>query len=69
MQPGTFRAVLYVFIVPHKKGGYPEIGRKGHLLRKTQSGISEQVIVLKTGHSGYWKKNWAIRYSSSESVW
>ena len=45
MQPGTFRAVLYgVFIVAHKKGGYPEIGRKGHLLRKTQSGY------IGTGH-------------------
>ena len=43
-----------VFIVPHKKGGYPEIGRKGHMLRKTKSGYSpddlshEQSLVLET---------------------
>ncbi len=43
-----------VFIVPHKKGGYPEIGKKGHMLRKTKSGFvpddlcHEQSLVLET---------------------
>ncbi|MBO6165907.1 MAG: MBL fold metallo-hydrolase [Eubacterium sp.] len=43
-----------VYIVPHKKGGYPEIGKKGHMLRKTKSGFvpddlcHEQSLVLET---------------------
>ncbi|MBR4224948.1 MAG: MBL fold metallo-hydrolase, partial [Oscillospiraceae bacterium] len=42
------------YIVPHKKGGYPEIGMKGHMLRKTKSGYvpddlsHEQSLVLDT---------------------
>lgn len=44
-----------VFIVPHKNGGYPDIGRKGHMLRKTKAGFvpddlcHEQSLVLETG--------------------
>ena len=43
-----------VFIVPHKKNGYPDIGRKGHMLRKTKSGFvpddlcHEQSLVIET---------------------
>ena len=42
------------FIVPHRKGGYPDIGKKGHMLRKTKSGFvpddlcHEQSLVLET---------------------
>ncbi len=45
-----------VFIVPHKKGGYPDIGKKGHMLRKTKAGFvaddlcHEQSLVLATSH-------------------
>ena len=41
-----------VYIVPHKKGGYPDIGKSGHLLRKTDRGFvpddlgHEQSLVL-----------------------
>lgn len=42
------------YIVPHRKGGYPDTSRKGHMLRKTQSGFvpddlcHEQSLVLET---------------------
>lgn len=43
-----------VYIVPHRKSGYPAIGKKGHLLRKTENGFvpddlcHEQSLVLET---------------------
>lgn len=43
-----------VYIVPHRKGGYPDIGRKGHLIRKTKTGFvpddlcHEQSLVLES---------------------
>ena len=43
-----------VFIVPHKKEGYPNIGKNGHMLRKTKNGFvpddlcHEQSLVIET---------------------
>lgn len=43
-----------VYIVPHKKQGYPEIGKKGHMFRKTKEGFvpddlcHEQSLVIET---------------------
>ena len=43
-----------VFIVPHKKEGYPDIGKKGHMLRKTKNGFvpddlcHEQSLVIES---------------------
>ena len=43
-----------VYIVPHRAGGYPELARKAHMLRKTSEGFKpdgfchEQSLVLET---------------------
>jgi len=43
-----------VHIVPHKKGGYPDIGKKGHMLRKRKGGFvpddlcHEQSLVIES---------------------
>lgn len=43
-----------VYIVPHKRSGYPDIGKNGHMIRKTNSGFipddlcHEQSLVLET---------------------
>ncbi len=43
-----------VFIVPHKKDGYPDIGKNGHMLRKTKNGFvpddlcHEQSLVIES---------------------
>ena len=51
---GVYKITDGVFIVPHKKEGYPDIGQKGHMLKKTRNGFvaddlcHEQSLVIET---------------------